>query len=295
MKGNGAAGGAACASPGPPDRSPCPSCLVQPGDQGRQIFHAQVRFGQARLLRLLCTLGALCPSDQRSLTTTPAPGVPALCRRWVHVGHFADGGEQPVAIEQKTEVGCCGGAHRCGLSVAGWVRGGMCATSPPASPSPSPALPPAPHPNHRSTSATPTAKIGTPRARHGPPTVRRPAALPPCRRRQLPLARVTRRALARRRRLSMRSRFPPFLPTGECERNVEYMIGSKGRPGHCIKSCQRRGPLRRGGGRGAAGNCGRRGPGASPIPVPSPPSTSSPQCRCPDFYEFKGDQAHLEL
>lgn len=48
---------------------------------------------------------------------------------------------------------------------------------------------------------------------------------------------------------------PCSLPpcTGECERNVAFMIGSRGLPGHCIKSCG----------------------------------------KCADFYEFKGSQDEL--
>ncbi|KAI7841722.1 hypothetical protein COHA_004588 [Chlorella ohadii] len=45
----------------------------------------------------------------------------------------------------------------------------------------------------------------------------------------------------------------PWANNGECENNVEYMIGTKERPGHCIKSCG----------------------------------------KCADFYEYKGDRSEL--
>lgn len=32
---------------------------------------------------------------------------------------------------------------------------------------------------------------------------------------------------------------PEWVAAGECERNNGYMVGSRGRPGKCIKSCNR--------------------------------------------------------
>lgn len=167
--------------------------------------------------------------------------------------------------------------------------------------------PPRPCNCRRPTSPTPTAAIWMPTATPGPPTVScvhslsalcgRPGSCWHGLQAQAPSLNCPAGSPCR------------FSPADECEGNVEYMVGSKARPGEatplpsvwsqpawCMRQALAGAPQR------ARALCGR--PARTPPPPTLAPLSLRParagHCikacgRCADFFEFRQDAQHVEL